>query len=1131
MLRARSQGRLRRGLLIDLDSATDIHGPQRISVAGQHLGTLPFMSFTLLLCPTAPHLPIHDLESFLYVLMWICTSYAGPMSARQPGFDPYQSPMGRWFSGDPTTVGKLKRDIMFQSPEGFRAFLDDTFDPYFDGLKDCVCEIRHAILMTDEGATHKDILDILEVHMRAQQPSDTHHRPPPSGNSDVARIIVPSSVEVSEDERDARADDEEDDEELEEADVESDSGRSSGSASCQMVVNTMQSRDGHAMAVSLRDLGRGNRHPFLSSSTMAETRTTIAQNDNAGDMGIKHPMPPQSSSDNDDSALRFPFRVPESIIQRTPRQQRPSSYPTAVTNGFASREDPLGTNALMTHGNLDATIQNMFKGSIIWQAGHITTGLIPTRPLPATPSTMLKEMAKAKLYDTVTKRWIGDDVPNFEAQTQEDRIANFLQSIADFIRSHWGTEDTDQSRRWTAEFHGAQVAQSGVMNRHPDISLVDGPGCKHVLMNVEHKSSESLMYEAVGQLHDSALNCMPVQDTRIHFSGLAIAGTKFRVVVHHRSGCVVSSSEDIHTNAVVLVRLLAGLTLFSKDQLGCDPHVEERGGKRFVTVNGVEYEILEVLSTDKTNVWHDTSRAHKESDFYAAAAEADVKGIPTIVDEEVVCWPTGGIISTHQLVKTLCGGKKDILKSMEDREYRRIVMKGYGALLSDFSSKLELLCAMRDYVITHRSLCTEADIMHADIYDGNLVLKGGDPSLGIRCGILIDLDYAFFREQGHATFAACDILCHPNVFPHEIWHDLESLLYVLIWFCSVYTGPEIRLREFDVRKSPLGEWLEGSDSVIGAQKAKTMRLQHEPYDRMILDNFLSSVIDPYFADLKECIREWRAIVMRRGPNPPTHDEVLEVLQRYIEKVQEQGMTMPSEPAVQVAPSVAPSATSAVPMAATTSPAPVVCRTTVSAPVPLGPARQSSRKRKVEARDASPVEERANTSIKCSGCTVEFPVDSEDIVRSARIDAEDAEDASSRTPKAKRHHQRVIWEIREPGFDPYQFPMGQWFSGDPATVGKLKRDIMFKPEKEFRAFLDDTFDPYFDDLKDYVCEIRQAILLTDEGATHKDVVNILEVHARAQQPPDERYRPALWDRREEPPSWESRAEWIVGMVDV
>ena len=77
--------------------------------------------------------------------------------------------------------------------------------------------------------------------------------------------------------------------------------------------------------------------------------------------------------------------------------------------------------------------------------------------------------------------------------------------------------------------------------------------------------------------------------------------------------------------------------------------------------------------------------------------------------------------------------------------------------------------------------------------------------------------------------------------------------------------------------------------------------------------------------------------------------------------------------------------------------------------------------------------------------------------------------------------------------------------------------MFKPEKESRALLDDTFDPYFDDLKDCVCEIRQVILLTDEGATHKDVINILEVHTRAQQPPDERYRPALWDRREVSPS--------------
>ncbi|KAL1689477.1 hypothetical protein GGG16DRAFT_115072 [Schizophyllum commune] len=134
------------------------------------------MSFTLLLCPHDPHWPIHDLESFLYVLMWICTSYAGPMSARQPGFDPYLSPMGQWFSGDPTTVGKLKRDVMFQPPAKFRAFLDDTFDPYFDDLKDCVCEIRRAILFTDEGATHEDILDILELHARAQHP-DKYYRP------------------------------------------------------------------------------------------------------------------------------------------------------------------------------------------------------------------------------------------------------------------------------------------------------------------------------------------------------------------------------------------------------------------------------------------------------------------------------------------------------------------------------------------------------------------------------------------------------------------------------------------------------------------------------------------------------------------------------------------------------------------------------------------------------------------------------------------------------------------------------------------------------------------------------------------------------------------------------------------
>ena len=135
------------------------------------------MSFTLLLRPSVPHWPIHDLESFLYVLMWICTSYAGPMSAREPGFDPYQSPMGQWFSGDPTTVGELKQDIMFKPPGKFRAFLDDTFDPYFDDLKDCVCEIRRAIFFRKEVTTHEEFYNILEIHACAQQPADKRRRP------------------------------------------------------------------------------------------------------------------------------------------------------------------------------------------------------------------------------------------------------------------------------------------------------------------------------------------------------------------------------------------------------------------------------------------------------------------------------------------------------------------------------------------------------------------------------------------------------------------------------------------------------------------------------------------------------------------------------------------------------------------------------------------------------------------------------------------------------------------------------------------------------------------------------------------------------------------------------------------
>ncbi|KAL1741565.1 hypothetical protein HDZ31DRAFT_19063, partial [Schizophyllum fasciatum] len=547
-------------------------------------------------------------------------------------------------------------------------------------------------------------------------------------------------------------------------------------------------------------------------------------------------------------------------------------------------------------------------------AEGVVRGLVPTESLPVTPSVMLAAMSKGPNapYQRKNKKW--NCAPCFDQQNQEEAIANFLQSITTFIHNHYATEGTPQSRSWTAAYHDTPLG-GGMLDRSPDICLIDGPGCVGVKINVEHKSSVNLMGKAVKQLHDGALNCLSTQDDRLYFIGIAIANTKFRVVVHHRSGCIVSSPADINRDAVVFVRLLAGLALLGKENLGYDPSIEVHDGKRYVTVSKTRYEIMEVLHKAETingratvcwrcrregddtdyvikSLWQDTSRTHEETDFLTAATKAGVEGIPISVAQEVVMWQ-GEPITTKSLVAALCGPKGKVPQNMEDRRFTRYVMKGYGVRLSKFSSKIELISAMIDYVTALEGLHEKADIIHADICDKNLMLKPGNGS-ELRRGLLIDFDYARFGSEqrthsavgvktGTATFAPCDLLLFPDIFPHEPYHDLESLLYVLVWYCSVYTGPEITGRVFKILETPLGDWVSNrEDHVIGALKESVMRLRPEPFNTIVFERFLNAVIEPHFADLKTCICEWRAIVMRRDVQAPTHAEVIEVLRRCLD---------------------------------------------------------------------------------------------------------------------------------------------------------------------------------------------------------------------------------------------------------
>lgn len=65
------------GVLIDLDLAAQIRdGDRELEVKASRVGTLPFLPIDLLVEPFPPrHYYRHDLESFFYVLVWICVHY------------------------------------------------------------------------------------------------------------------------------------------------------------------------------------------------------------------------------------------------------------------------------------------------------------------------------------------------------------------------------------------------------------------------------------------------------------------------------------------------------------------------------------------------------------------------------------------------------------------------------------------------------------------------------------------------------------------------------------------------------------------------------------------------------------------------------------------------------------------------------------------------------------------------------------------------------------------------------------------------------------------------------------------------------------------------------------------------
>ena len=182
-----------------------------------------------------------------------------------------------------------------------------------------------------------------------------------------------------------------------------------------------------------------------------------------------------------------------------------------------------------------------------------------------------------------------------------------------------------------------------------------------------------------------------------------------------------------------------------------------------------------------------------------------------------------------------------------------------GRALSQFQSIEELLTALRDAIKAHRSLYMKGGILHRDISENNIIITDPAKAKGFT-GMLIDLDLAKLLGSGrsgarHRTgtveFMPIQVL---QLIEPTYRHDLESILYTLLWICARRAWEkEFQCSYHDrPRESVLRKWYSGSFKDIARSKLGDM---HVDGFEDILDEF-----PPFFDCVKPLCRKTRSIL-------------------------------------------------------------------------------------------------------------------------------------------------------------------------------------------------------------------------------------------------------------------------------
>ncbi|KAF6765507.1 hypothetical protein DFP72DRAFT_797956, partial [Ephemerocybe angulata] len=379
------------------------------------------------------------------------------------------------------------------------------------------------------------------------------------------------------------------------------------------------------------------------------------------------------------------------------------------------------------------------------------------------------------------------------------------------------------------------------------------------------------------------------QPNRIFVRTLIVTEKHIRLIQFDRAGALYSPLINYHANPDILIRLIAGLSSTTEEELGLDTSVwwETIDGRKApgyimvyhpVTKERTFYRMRSAdpfLARDDlcergTRMWDvkDDEGAQllvkdawieewKTPEYVHLSKVVGVEGV-----QQLVIYEDGTSHGMYGEIKNFRPECTSPKQWFQNKSFQRVVTVRYGEPMDSYKSKTEaeIIAAFHDAIAAHERLL-DSGILHCDISLGNILFGGENAPEGLR-GILIDLDYAV-RHQYYTSptpdFTAGTRYCQSQLLlrshgicgrpGHDYLDDLESFFWALIHL--VYRVPH---NNCAAANKLMEDWRSDDMQVSGGMKKafldECLKVDHIPgvwsrnFARMVVElhRFIGDVV-------------------------------------------------------------------------------------------------------------------------------------------------------------------------------------------------------------------------------------------------------------------------------------------------